>query len=221
MELVSSETTLVVAGAWNTSIINPAWMIQHGLDDRAAAQPARVQIFMPAIQGGMLEFPRFTLEQFTYTVSPGALVLAPIGDPPQSFEIAEEALTRVLRTLVHTPISGVGHNFEFRDPAPQAGDVAAFTNARQDIVDAMPPGWTPASTALHSTFANGAGNVQVNIQRQSDNGVLTVKFNFHHVATDAQQAIAVLTGAEGRPRMAANLELARRLINTLYLEARA
>jgi hypothetical protein len=32
MELIPSETSLVIAGAWNVAILNPTWVQKHGLE---------------------------------------------------------------------------------------------------------------------------------------------------------------------------------------------
>lgn len=215
MDLIPSETSLVIAGAWNAAILTPAWVQQHGLN-RPIGEPGRVQVFLPAMQGATFEFPRYSLDEFTYVVRPDTLIVAPNGATPDRFEVAETAIARILRVLPHTPISGIGHNFEFRDVAPTPGDVAVFTASRQDLVDQMPAGWEPAGIVIASTFKNLAETVQVNIQRQWDGGSLSVKFNFHHIVPNMEQAIAVLEGTNDYLQMAGNLELARRLIGSLY-----
>jgi hypothetical protein len=45
MELIPSETTLVVAGAWNMAILTPAWVQKHGL----LKTDERVQVLMRLI----------------------------------------------------------------------------------------------------------------------------------------------------------------------------
>lgn len=215
MELIASETSLVVAGSWNAAILTPTWMLRHGLD-RPIGEASRVQVFLPAVQGAQFDFPRYALDQFAYVVRPDALLVTPNNENPDSFDAAEGASARVLRVLMHTPISGIGHNFEFRDAAPTPEQVAVFTASRQDVVDQMPNGWDPAGVSVVSTFKNAAETVHINVQRQWDGGAVSVKFNFHHPITNVEQAIAVLEGSNGYSRMAANLALATRLIESLY-----
>jgi hypothetical protein len=57
----------------------------------------------------------------------------------------------------------------------------------------------------------------VNIERQWDGAVVSVKFNFHHPVTSVEQARRVLAG-DGYNRMAGNLALAKQLINSVYGE---
>lgn len=149
-------------------------------------------------------------------VRPDALLISPSATTPEGFETAEVAIARVLQVLSHTPIGGIGHNFEFRDAAPAPEEVAVFTGSRQDVADRMPAGWTPAGATIASTFKNEAETVQVNIQRQWDGGALSVKFNFHHAISSVEQAVSVLRGTGEYTRMAGSLELARRLVQSLY-----
>lgn len=129
MELIASETSLVVAGSWNAAILTPTWMLRHGLD-RPIGEASRVQVFLPAVQGAQFDFPRYALDQFAYVVRPDALLVTPNNENPDSFDAAEGASARVLRVLMHTPISGIGHNFEFRDAASTPEQVAIFTASR-------------------------------------------------------------------------------------------
>ena len=147
---------------------------------------------------------------------PDALLFAPSESTPERFAFAEQVTARVVRVLSHTPITGIGHNFEFRDLTPTPEEVAVFTGSRQDLVDQVPVGWAPAGTAIASVFKNQTDSVHVSIQRQWDAGAISVKFNFHHPVANNAQAVAVLEGTEGYVSMAANLALAERLITTLY-----
>lgn len=215
MDLIPSETSLVVAGSWNAAILTPTWMLRHGFQ-RAAGESSNVQVFLPAVQGAVFEFPRFALEELSYIVRPDALLVLPSDSTPERFELAEQVTARVVRVLSHTPISGIGHNFEFREPAAIPQEVAVFTGSRQDLVDQMPEGWAPAGVVIASSFKNGAETVHVNIQRQWDGGAISVKFNFHHPVSNVDQAIAVLEGRDGYVNMAQNLVFAKTVIASLY-----
>ncbi len=215
MDLIPAETSLVIAGAWNAAILTPAWMFKHGFN-RAASEPGRVQVFLPAVQGAVFDFPRFSLDEFSYVVRPDALLIVPSESTQDRFALAEQVTARVVRVLSHTPITGIGHNFEFRDAAPTPQEVAVFTGARQDLVDQMPSDWAPAGAVIASVFKNEAETVQVSIQRQWDGGAFSVKFNFHHPIASTDQAVAVLEGTGGYLRMSDNLALAERVIASLY-----
>ena len=167
MQIVPEETSLVVAGAWNPAILTPAWVLQHGLGRQ---EPSQVQVFMPAGFGGVFELPRYVLDQFTYVVRPDSLVLTPTQHTPGSLEAVERSVFKMLEVLRHTPVNGVGHNFEFRQQDPAITNLDVFTKSRQDLADYIPDGWSPQAVSIASSFANTSQNTVLNIQRSFDAG---------------------------------------------------
>lgn len=215
MQVVPTETSLVIAGAWNVAILTPDWVLKYGLQKKGEE---RVQIFFPAGPGTVFEFPRYALEDFSFVVRPEALILSPPELAPPKLKIVEDAAARMLDVLKHTPVTGVGHNFQFRDEKPLPQHLAVFTAARQDIADKIPDGWTSAASTLATSFMNATGNVVVNIQRAFDAGIVTIKFNFHYPVSSVDQALEILRGEKGHACMSENLEMANQLITTLYGE---
>lgn len=211
-----TETALVIAGAWNTAILSPEWVLLHGLQ-RQGEEP--VQVLFPVGVGMIFEFPRYNVGDFSYVVRPDALIVAPPETNGASIAACEDAVARMVDILKHTPVSGLGHNFEFRDEAPSDGCVNGFTAARQDLVDQMPAGWEAASASISSSFRNPDGSVVININRTLDAGVHVVKFNFHHVIGSVEQALQVLRGGVEHRRMWENYTHAEQLMNQLYGEA--
>ena len=177
---------------------------------------AQVRVFLPAGAAGIFGFTKFVVEGFSYSVRPDALVIMFDEVQNGAFSKAENIAARLLTVLSHTPISGVGHNFEFRDVQPKSQDLSQFTVANQDLLDQIPEGWSSMATNITVSVRNKAGNVIVNISRILDAGAITVKFNFHHPVTSAAEAIAVLHGNDGYAQMEANLEFAKTLINAVY-----
>jgi hypothetical protein len=213
MEHVPSETSLVIAGSWNAAILTPNWVLKHGL---ARTGEERVQIFFPAGTGLIFEFPKYTLDAFSYVVRPDVLIVTPPETTQSRVETIEEAAAKMLEALRHTPVTGVGHNFEFRDSDPEVNASAIFTGARQDLADQMPTGWESAATNIVASFKRTDSNVIVNITRLLDAGTMVVKFNFHHAITTIDQAIEILNGGGGYSRMWDNFVMARDLIQKLY-----
>jgi hypothetical protein len=214
MELIPAETSLVVAGAWNPAILTPPWILRHAFHKPPQDQTP-VQVFLPATAGLIFEVPRYALEGVAYSVRPDALVFAPNSSDDDSLKKVETASANIVDVLSHTPITGVGHNFEFRDMEPVPAHGAIFSQSRQDLADAMPEGWQATTAAVVSSFKNANETVHVNIQRQWDAAVVSVKLNFHHPVASVEQARAVLVG-DGYNRMADNLALAKQIIDSLY-----
>lgn len=214
MSLNSSETSLVVAGGWNPAILSPAWVLQYALNRAGSNEP--VQIAFPASTSLAVDFPRFTLAEFTWIVRPDLLLLTPPASTPEAMARVEEAAAAMLDNLPHTPLNGLGHNFEFRDAAPDPERLGVFTRASQDISDNMAAAWTSAATQISSSFRNDDGSAIANVQRQFDGTSIIIKFNFHYPLNTVQQALEVLRGERGRARMLENLDIARNLTTTIY-----
>lgn len=130
--------------------------------------------------------------------------------------VAEDAAAKMLQELRHTPLGGIGHNFEFHEPNPQPRQLQVFTDSRQDIADEMPEGWNPTSAVVVSSFASGTNAVVLNISRHFEAGTMLVKMNFHHSVADVDQALQILRGESGYFRMAQNFETARSIVTKLY-----
>jgi hypothetical protein len=214
MHLVPDETTLVVAGAWNPAILTPEWFLRNGLR-RPAGEQIRVQVQTPVGAGLVVDVPRFTIEGITMVARPDALILIPAG----SFEAAtlgriESAARHVLEALNHTPIGGVGYNFEFIDEEPADPFLEPFTRANLSMADHLPDGWAVNGTGLMTSYV--VGEAQVNVQRQYRDNQLAVKFNFHYGATSAGAAAGLLDGS----RMAANYRTALQLVQAIYGDLR-
>lgn len=217
MKLIHEETSLILAGAWNPAILTPPWVLQYGLS-KALGGTNRYQTFLPAGFGLIFEAPRYVLDDLTYSVRPDSLIIVPKSESVDALTAAEDATAKMVTQLKHTPVAGVGHNFEFRDQDAQPQLFEIFTRAQQDLADKMPNGWKPATTVVVASFANAAGNVVINVHRSFEGGVLIVRVNFHHAVANAEQAIAVLKGENGYLRMAANFELANALLTSIYGE---
>jgi hypothetical protein len=215
MQLVPAETSLVVAGAWNPAILTPAWVLRHGLG-RDQNEAEQVQVFLPAGQGLIFDFPRYSLAEFTFIVRPEVLIMNPTGQAVEDLARLEDVAAAMLDVLRHTPVNGIGHNFEYRDANPMQEALQVFTDAGRDVGDHMPDGWSPSQTVLISGFRKDNASVVVNVQRTFDAGALAIKFNFHHPLTTVEQALEILRGQNGLGRMAQNFEIATRLVTELY-----
>jgi hypothetical protein len=187
--------------------------MRHGFEP--PNEGAQVKAFFPASAGGFFEFPKYVIDGFSYTIRPDMLMITFEQSDAKRLSNAELIAARLLRTLSHTPITGVGHNFEFRDPQPSANYFNRFTEATRDLLDQMPEGWSAGATTLSVSIKNKDGDVFCNIARTSDAGTIIVKFNFHHPVTSAEQAVKVLDG-NGYSRMVDNLGLAQTIIKGAY-----
>jgi len=213
MKLVPSETSLVVAGVWNTAIVTPDWILKYGLQQEPSEEN-RVQVFIPAGSGMLFELPRFSFSGLLVAARPDALVISPKESSQAKMEEIEFLATNTLTQLTHTPINGIGHNFEFRDENPDPAFLAVFTKAQEDVMDQTPDGWAVASANVVTSLKDG--DRLVNIVRAFDGKQLSVKFNFHHSISTREQAISVLSGTNGYKHLFENYTFAREFVIKMY-----
>ncbi|SJM93916.1 conserved hypothetical protein [Crenothrix polyspora] len=222
MNLISSETSLVIAGAWNPAILTPAWVLQHGLDKSLNGDNV-VKTYFPATLGVIFEPPRYELEKLSFVVLPNTFILFPIGsitDGEDDLEGLEDVAAKILQELKHTPITGVGHNLTFKHSDPKSNELDVFTASTQDLSDEMPSDWLLASRNIAANFKNADETVIINVQRQFEANEIVVRFNFHHPVSSIESALAVLRGNGDYNRMSGNIELAKKLMNSLYGECK-
>jgi hypothetical protein len=211
MRAVLQETSLLIAGAWNPAILTPAWLLQHAMQ-QPDIQAHMVQAVFPTTLNGAFDFPRFALPGFTYTARNDAMVLLPEALTQVALDTVENVAARILDKLSHTPIGGVGHNFEFRHEPVEDEWLVPFHNSQIDLVDAA-DGWDVSRTTLATSFING--NVAVNIQRYTEGETFVVKFNFHHPVTSAADARRIMLG-DGYQRSWQNFQTACGIVAKLY-----
>lgn len=211
MRPVTRETTLVIAGAWNPAILTPEWLLIHGLQKEIDGSN-KIQAAMPV--GLLFDFPRFALEDLAFIARTDALILFPSAVNEDRFALVESVAKRILDELSHTPINGVGHNFEFQDDAPEPNMLKSLSAAQQDVADIAPDGFTVSSNAIATSLKRE--QVTINIQRYFDGARLGVKFNFHHAVSSAIQASKVLCGEDGYEQFYKNYQTAKQLVEQLY-----
>ena len=97
-------SNIVVTGAFNPSIIQPAWLISTGIVS-PPSDDEEVSIEMPVVSPSLIF--RFEIGEAKWTVATDRLILEPKnGKPIQSLASA------VLEKLSHTPLTAVGTNVE-------------------------------------------------------------------------------------------------------------
>lgn len=204
---------MVVAGAWNPAVVTPEWILRYALERREGDDPIRVSATVPAGIGLVVDMPRYTIEDMTFSVRPDALVLQMVQSTEDAFDRLESVARNTLKHLTHTPVGGLGYNFEFVDDNPSPDSLSAFTAANIPLIDHLPAGWVVQTSALISSFARDGG--VVNIQRVHNDGHLKIKFNFHYAVTSASACHELLSADPPRRLMWTDLQHAQALVNDL------
>jgi hypothetical protein len=104
MELVN-ENVVVTAHAFNLSIVTQLWLIKNCIVKEEEWQQAG--LFTPA-------FIQFSTNRFDFTLMPERLQLAPHATADEAQATVREVVGGFVKTLPHTPFTGVGLNFNCR-----------------------------------------------------------------------------------------------------------
>src|ERR1041384_1472480 len=104
--------SLVLVGAWDIAILTPDWLTKH------LGASGSVQIEFP-ISNPLMPL-RYTLNGVHMVVSRERVVLAPSADDPEILRRMESFSKSILTVLTHTPVSGIGINFEFCEEVPSS-----------------------------------------------------------------------------------------------------
>jgi hypothetical protein len=206
MHFLVEATSVVVAGLWNPSILNPGW-IAHHVFDLPSGQNIPVQVeFAP---GSGLPT-RYGIRGMYITPSRDRLILSPQATTPDALRDVELAVKRVLEKLPHTPIQGFGYNFECLEPNPTPAQLNVF-GVVADLAN-LDFAFETVETAVASSLSY-EGRI-LNFTRTLSNGALKLSFNFHYPVTTAQAAAEKLRAEN--PAFVENLEYCRRVVRALY-----
>lgn len=215
MKLLAQETSLVIAGSWNPAILTPEWVLIHGLN-KTLDGTNKITAAIPV--GYLFQFPRFELEDLSFIARTDALVFFPTATEEGRLAILETVAKCTLEKLCHTPITGIGHNFEFQDDTPNPDLLGHFSLAQQHIVDVMPDGFSVASNEIKTSIKHATEDVIINISSSFDGGRLGVKFNFHYPVDSTTKALEILNSDAEFKSLYKNYLIAKDLTSQLYGE---
>lgn len=186
MKLAADTVTIVIAGAWNPYILQPAWVLERVPD----AKPGNEQPLTTEFSVGAVAPPRFIFPGILgYQVNNAALVLAPQTIDETNVARVAATARNILADLKHTPVTGVGYNFQF--DADDAGSAThQIRGAQQDVVDAMPAGFQVISNEIRTSISKDG--LLLNISKEFQAGKLSLKFNFHHPALTTESVARVI-----------------------------
>ncbi len=196
---VTEACSVVVAGLWNRSIFTPSWLASNILEDERAPIQSEIPI-------SNLELPiRHSFGGVYLRVSQGRLELnqKEIGS---SDEPMIETACKILSLLAHTPVSGVGINFQYK--ILDVGRISPLFKTL-DLGPLADFGASVAENVLVRSLRLTNGHiVNVNLALRD---CVTIDVNFHHDARSTSEAKSFIgDGVQSR------LQLAERLLLDVY-----
>lgn len=186
MELIQDKLTIVLAGNFNPTILTPQWVARNALGYDADRQ---FQVEMMAPVAGIGATPRFSFDGISYAPNFQSVMFFLAGLDAGQRQRVVDAASRILRTLPHTPVSGVGFNFGFlvRNPEGQLLDLLQTSLP-------MMESFGEEAAVVSRLWANTVlwkGSL-VSFQCQLDGGQVHIDANFHYGVNSAEEAGRVL-----------------------------
>ena len=187
MQLIDTETSLVILGNWNPAILQPDWLVRHGFDTEAELA---VQLEFSPIAGIP---PRFTIEGLRILATNDHVLLNPEQTTVHFLELTENVGRSMLHRLSHTPIRAFGQNFQFSEENVSQ-DFARLFDISDNLAEQLNFPIDVRDTTLISSY--GIGETTLNFTRKLlADGTARLNFNFHYDVTSASNARELLEGS--------------------------
>lgn len=214
MILLPEETSLVITGAWNPAVLTPNWIIQNAYPQTDAPPIQTVQALMPI--GVFYAYPKYTLGLIDFTASNDLLAIHPSSTNEECCQVVDNTASKIIELLPHTPITGIGHNFEFREEQPTEAQLQIFVNAQAPLEAIYPDDFARNTNSITTSLINADQSIVINLTQYFDGTRIGVKFNFHHSLSDSATALKVLSGTQGYKNFYGNYEIAKKIISEIY-----
>lgn len=171
MKLDLRRPTLVLAGAWNPAIFEPAWIVRH-----VFGMPPGVEVTMNVAQMIDEGEPKLVIyiKNVGFSVSPTRLQVFAVDAGQSAFDAIESVTAKIVELLPHTPITAFGINFRFVEGVPSPGLLKKIRGH-----DELEKRFEVTKESIASSI-NLEPKVQLNLHRQKDGSSLMFNFNFHH-----------------------------------------
>jgi hypothetical protein len=191
MQLQAEKTSLVITGAWNPAIVTPNWIAEHILKI-PADKPFQVQVTMPVNELGLPSSFRF--EQLALTAHGGALIFHLTPDSHEQVAKTFNVAGNVLSILTHTPVTGVGVNFEYA--VEKTGKLDATFVKNNDLVGYFDEKLQPSLGQQSWQATVVLTDHQVNVQCVSAAGSQAVLLNHHFNVFTAKAGAAIINAPD-------------------------
>jgi hypothetical protein len=202
MASLKENPSIVLVGSWNPAILQPNWLAKH-IFNKADDEDIPVEMQFATTPGLP---PRFKMRDILIVPAFDRLTLFSNGLNTANLAATESAVLEILKLLPHTPISAAGENFKFVVPEQQ--EVVDMLNVDNNWAEYLDFDYEQVQTEIRSTLQ--LKDMQLNIFRARSDSEITIHFNFHYPATDAQTAAKQLANSFN-----ANCDFAKNILANL------
>lgn len=180
MQIVVNKTSLVIAGSWNPAILNPSWIGKTVLNFEKDHE------FEVLVEMGIapLNFQKYTFFDISYTASPQYLIFYIDHLNAECVSKTIAAAKSILNVLSHTPVTGVGFNFEFllNEQKDEFLNLFNQVDALNNVLNEM----AVVSKLWGNTIT--ADNELITVQCILEGAVGKITVNQHHALENATDA---------------------------------
>ena len=209
MQSVAQKTTVVIAGAFNPSIIIPPWIAKNVLDV-PTGQNFPVQVLAPIT--GIAQLPRFTFAGLSFSPSFQNLTFYLEDLDDAGCHKVCDAAARILELLPHTPVTGLGFNFGFTENQPSVR-LLQLMSVSPAVADAVGQGAETVGRSWANLLNWDKALITVLAEIRGEEASLDL--NFHYAVQSASEAQEVL---KKQAVYAIHRDAAQRVATTLSQE---
>jgi hypothetical protein len=188
MKLKDTETTLVVLGAWNPSIIRPDWIARE-IFNVPKGESESVTMEVAVIPGAPI---KFRLRDVFFVPMKNRLVILPVETNEGTLQKIEDITIKILSSLPHTPITGLGENFEYFENSPSQ-EIQKLMEINDNLAERCEISFETLSSSITTNL--NLGHCKLNLSRLFSPDGFNLKFNFHYDCKSSEEAIRVLKGS--------------------------
>jgi len=182
MSVSPDSLSVVILGSWNVGIFTPKWVTGGRLTD---AEEIQIEVPLDRVTAPI----RLHLDDQVLAVSPSKLTLTSNSDSQASFESLTSKMKKICSDLEHTPVSGVGFNFQYIYGEVPSEILEAITGP--DISFVSDEGYSVRSSSLKRVLTRDEGllNLTYTVDNESR---LIIDFNYHYTCIEAARVVALL-----------------------------
>jgi hypothetical protein len=170
--------TIVIAGNWNRMIFSPNWVGKKIFKTKEVEVRVPLQITNPIV---------YKYEDITLSINETRVTIGMLALTDDSIKHGENIACMILQQLYHTPVSGIGVNFVFKEanPTKALNEVLSHTDDSHIAND-----WDIKRQELFRRLIKGSRILNMSIM--SDDSGVEISANFHSdvkTANEAEEAI--------------------------------
>lgn len=192
-------TSLVVRGNWNVAILSPEWIVSNIL--RRAGEEVNVLVQL----SGPPFVPAYIIEGVKYSIKQARVELFPASWSNEDLSTVERVASSIATALPHTPVRGLGLNFNFVVDELDPATVRKF-DVENDILGYLPGEVTTRKTEIHKAFSMGDCILSI-MQSLDPNSKYVVRFNYHFDISTIGEVAEILDGGRFMAKKAVTIEV--------------